>query len=127
VRDIVVCGHSSCGAMRALSSGELPAGSEHLARWIAHAEPSKARLLRESRISAAIPDVDRLSRAHVLQQIDHLRAFPAVADGVADGRLTLHAWWFDLANAEVLAYDAQAGDFLPLVEREAVSAVGASS
>ena len=60
--------------------------------------------------------VNRLSQAHVLQQIDHLRSYPSVAERVADGAVTLHAWWFDLANAEVLAFDGRSGAFVPVVD-----------
>ncbi|MCK6506767.1 carbonic anhydrase [Myxococcota bacterium] len=114
VRDVVVCGHSACGAMRALATGQWPADARHLGAWLAQARPSLARLEREPRLDAPDP-VDRLSQAHVLQQLDHLRSYPEVARREAEGRLALHAWWFDLARAEVLAWDATSGRFLPLV------------
>lgn len=116
VRDVVVCGHSSCGAMRAALLGDRPAGAPNLDRWLAHVEPSRVRLGRELRLDAGLDPVDRLSQAHVLQQIDHLRTYPAVAQRVAAGELTLRAWWFDLADAQVLAHDPASGRFRPLVD-----------
>ncbi|MFZ5475394.1 MAG: carbonic anhydrase [Myxococcota bacterium] len=115
VRDIVVCGHSSCGAMRALLTGERPDPSPSLDRWLEQARPSLGRLRREEALAPSLPDVDRLSQAHVLEQIDHLRGYVPVAERLAAGTLNLHAWWFDLANAEVLAFDADKRVFLPLV------------
>lgn len=126
VRDIIVCGHSSCGAMRAALDGDLPANAPHLATWLAHAEPSLARLQREPHLAPALAQEDRLSRAHVLQQLDHLRTYPVVAEGVAAGRLRLHAWWFDLANAEVLAFDPRERVFSRLVDLLAETADGPS-
>ena len=114
VRDVVVCGHSACGAMRALATGERPADAFHLGAWLDQARPSLTRLEREPGLTATDP-VDRLSQAHVLQQLDHLRSYPEVARREAQGTLRLHAWWFDLARAEVLAWDAAQGHFLPLV------------
>ncbi len=116
VRDVVVCGHSSCGAMRAVLLGDRPDGAPNLDRWLLQVEPSVRRLEREPRLDLALDAEDRLSQAHVLQQIDHLRTYPAVAERVAAGELTLRAWWFDLAHAQVLAHDAESGSFRPLVE-----------
>lgn len=115
VRDVVVCGHSSCGAMRALATGQWPDGAHHLAAWLDQARPSLDRLSREEGLEATDP-VDRLSQAHVLQQLDHLRSYPEVARREAEGRLRLHAWWFDLARAEVLAWDPVTRRFRGLVE-----------
>jgi len=115
VRDIVVCGHSSCGAMRAAMDGPPPPGTPHLDHWLAHTRPSLERLAREVALCPERPAADRPSQAHVLQQIDHLRAYPAVAERIAAGRLALHAWWFDLADAEVLVYDAAIRAYRPLV------------
>lgn len=116
VRDIVVCGHSSCGAMRAVLEGDRPADAPGLDRWLEHTGPSIERLQREHALGVSLPPIDRLSLAHVLQQVEHLRSYPAVAERVVGQRLRLHAWWFDLANAQVLAFDAGRGDFVPLVD-----------
>lgn len=116
VRDVVVCGHSSCGAMRALLSGDRPEGAPHLDRWLGHGRASLERLAREPQLDAALPEVDRLSQAHVLQQLDHLRSYPVVVERLDAGTLALHAWWFDLAEAQVLALDPATGRFRPLVD-----------
>lgn len=116
VRDIVVCGHSECGAMRAVLDTARPAGAPSLDRWLEHTAPSLSRLEGEPRLGPSLPALDRLSLAHVLQQVDHLRSYPAVAQRLEEGRLRLHAWWFDLANAQVLVFDSASGDFVPLAE-----------
>ncbi len=123
VRDVVVCGHSACGAMRAALLGDRPADAPNLDRWLGHVEPSLRRMEREPRLDGSLDPEDRLSQAHVLQQIDHLMTYPAVAQRVAAGELTLRAWWFDLAHAQVLAHDPEAGRFRPLVELMDESAV----
>jgi carbonic anhydrase len=107
VRDIVVCGHSSCGAMRAALSGERPAATPNLGGWLEHSRASLARLHDQPGLPADLPEEDRLSMAHVLQQLDHLRTYPAVSERLADGRIRLHAWWFDLQHAEVLGWDGE--------------------
>lgn len=115
VADIVVCGHSGCGAMRAVLTGERPKGAPSLDRWLSHTEPSMRRMKAANGFAPLLAPEDRLSQAHVLQQVEHLRSYAPVGERLSGGRLTLHAWWFDLANAEVLAYDSDAGAFLPIV------------
>jgi len=98
VRDIVVCGHSDCGAMHALCGGlpKLPAGP--LRTWLGLGAPD----------DAAGADVNQTSRRNVLFQIRHLLAYPSVARSLAEGRLQLHALWFDIRGLEVLYYEQDA-------------------
>ena len=63
--------------------------------------------------------MDRLSQANVLLQLEHLRTYPVVERAEKESGLRLHAFWFDIANAEVLAYDPGQDRFLPLDERQA--------
>ena len=116
VRDVVVCGHSGCGAMRAVLSGERVERAPNLDRWLDYTTPSIARAAREEGLAPSLSPADRLSQAHVLQQIDHLRSYPVIAERLAEQSLALHAWWFDVAHAEVLAFDAASGAFTPLVD-----------
>lgn len=113
VADIVVCGHSDCGAMHALMEGRENVEAPHLRAWLRHGEPSLARL------PAGVVDAERcneLSRVNVLQQIEHLRSYPVVRERVADKRLRLHAWWFDLSTADVYAHDDRGDRFILIDE-----------
>ena len=114
VRDVIVCGHSECGAIRAIHDGRTPAGAPHLKAWLEHGQ----RVLK--RDAGAIPDGlashDHLSQQNVLLQLDHLRTYPAIHAAESTGRLRLHAWWFDIRHAEVLDYERASGRFVPLDE-----------
>lgn len=118
VNDVVICGHSHCGAMKALRNG---VGHEHpgLAEWLEHARPAQAKAFQHPHVGAGLPDEDRLSQLNVLAQIEHLRRHPSVRARLAAGSLRLHAWWFDLATAEVNAYDAATGRFTPVAPLDA--------
>jgi carbonic anhydrase len=120
VADIAVCGHSNCGAMNAVIKGRqtLADKAPNLAIWLQHAEPSRERLAREPRLDPTRPESDRLSQANVLQQLDHVATFPAVARRLAQGQVRLHALWFDLAHAMVSLFEADHGRFVPLDEAE---------
>lgn len=115
VNDIIVCGHSSCGAMTALLEGRERLSSPNLRSWLRHAEPAVARLAEPLGPRA----LDQLSQGNVLLQLEHLRTYPMVAREEAAGRLQLHAFWFDIAQAEVLAHEAASGAFVPLDEAHA--------
>lgn len=116
VRDVVVCGHSECGAMRALLSGGYPGGSPNLEHWLDVGRSSVGRMERAAGVGAHLPLHDRLSQVNVLQQLENLRSYPVVQERIAAGELGLHAWWFDLAGAEVQAFDVDRGQFVPLGE-----------
>ena len=95
VRDIVVCGHSDCGAMRAHCQGHdhLPDG------------PLKAWLEMGATAEGAGLDTSEASRRNVLAQLAHLRGYPSVARAIAERGLRLHGLWFDIRPLDVLYYD----------------------
>jgi carbonic anhydrase len=117
VRDVVVCGHSECGAMRAVLSGAAPDRAVNLAHWLQAAAPSARRLAEHPVFGAPLEMHDRLSQVNVLQQLEHLRTYPIVREREAAGTLRLHGWWFDIARAEVDAFAPELGRFVSLVER----------
>ncbi|HVE41927.1 MAG TPA: carbonic anhydrase [Planctomycetota bacterium] len=120
VSDIIVCGHSECGAMRLLAEEKPPAyPAPHLQAWLRHAEGALRRVKAGETLKAELPIHNHVSQFNVLQQLENLRTYPSVRDRLATGRLRLHAWWFDIAQAEVLAYEAQSGQFIIIDDDEA--------
>ncbi|MBK1786232.1 SulP family inorganic anion transporter [Prauserella cavernicola] len=114
VREIVVCGHSSCGAMKALV-GDVPGGMPSLARWLRHGEPSVRRYRAEGSVTCdgTVQDLpgDRLALHNVLQQLDHLRGYAAVAEAERKGELQLTGMYFDVGNAQVYLLDGDRATF----------------
>ena len=114
VKDIIVCGHSSCGAMAGLLRGRQNVAAPHLRSWLRHAE----RAL--DGVNVTSPQApDQLSQANALLQIENLKTYPIVAQAEREGRLKLHAFWFDIATAEVLVHDPAQGKYVPLDESQA--------
>jgi carbonic anhydrase len=115
VSDIVVCGHTQCGAMAALLSGVPdPSATPHLAAWLAVAAPVR-EIIRRDYANVADP-VTAAAEENVLFAIENLQTYPGVAQQLTDGRLRLHGWCFKIATAEMFAYDPDARQFLPLVK-----------
>jgi carbonic anhydrase len=112
VRDIIVCGHSDCGAMKAFSNPDALAQMPNVAAWLRHAHAA------HSVVCSAYHDLDDASAAralaleNVVVQLNHLRTHPSVASAVAKGELTLHGWFFDIETGDILALDGDAGTFV---------------
>jgi carbonic anhydrase len=113
VKDIIVCGHSECGGIRALCQGRHAVQVPHLRSWLRHAEPALERHRRGERLATAPGQwINEVSQLNVLEQLRNLESYPVVREAVAQGELRLHGWWFDIEAAEVLAYDPQAKAFV---------------
>src|SRR5207248_6283157 len=93
VRDIIVCGHSSCGAMTGLVRGRENLPAPHLKSWLRHAERALERIADRAAPGAA----DQLSQANALLQLEHLRSYTLGERAEKENGLQLHAFWFDLA------------------------------
>ncbi len=105
VADIVVCGHSECGAMKTVATGHTNPQAPNLDRWLCHADPAAARLEQEGPLNPSLQSHDQLSQLNVLVQLEHLMSYPIVRDRAAAGALHLSGWWFDIATGEMFAYE----------------------
>ncbi|MFI6771761.1 solute carrier family 23 protein [Nocardia sp. NPDC050412] len=105
VRSIVVCGHSSCGAMKALHSGaDTGPGIEP---WLAHAHPSLEQFqfghpVAQAAAAAGFGEVDQLSMVNVAVQLETLHRHPAVRAAMAERDVTVSGLFFDIASARVI-------------------------
>ncbi|MFF8812206.1 carbonic anhydrase [Streptomyces pactum] len=102
VRDIVVCGHSACGAMTALAEGHDLTGAPTVAEWLRHAD---AAVARTAGMAAGPEKVGALVRRNVSAQLTNLTTHPSVARALTEGKVTLHGWVFDIATGGVEALD----------------------
>jgi len=118
VSDVVVCGHSQCGAMQALLEGNpKPGAMPHLDEWLAVASP--VRDVIERNYTHVTERMDRMTAAaeeNVLFALDNLHTYPAVQARLQDGSLHLHAWFFKIATAELFAFDPEQRQFAPLAD-----------
>jgi carbonic anhydrase len=116
VPDVIVCGHSRCGAMKAVIQPSDLNGLPRMAQWLTHAEATSQIIKAQYGHLDAGPLWTATAEENVLVQIENLRTHPAVAAGLAAGTLKLHGWMFKMETGEVFAYDPLRGQFLPLAE-----------
>jgi carbonic anhydrase len=112
VKRIVVCGHSHCGAIRALY-GEVPTQAHNLARWL--------ELGREAALPVAEPSPEALRRTEqraIVLQLERLMDYPMVRERVQAGELSLHGWHYVIEDGEVHVFDVQRGGFVPASQAE---------
>lgn len=116
VKDIIICGHSHCGAMHGLLHPEKVASLPAVSAWLSHAEMTR-RIMRKN---YGHLEGDRLLTAtveeNVLVQIENLQTLPAVGSRLVRGDLHLHGWVYEIETAEVFAYDEGNGQFVKLAE-----------
>jgi carbonic anhydrase len=127
IEDVVVCGHSDCGAMKAILRENRLDKMPAVASWIKHAAAAKEI------VDATLPgNADEHARLHalvhenVLCQIRNLQTHPIVAARLATGRLRLYGWVYNIENGSVDTYDAEAGRFVPLTLGRPVHATSRS-
>lgn len=117
VSDIVICGHSQCGAISALL-GETSVGKStpHLRDWLNLAAPV-LETMRSQYTHLTEPATRSVAAAeeNVLFGLDNLHSYPCVQEGLAKGTLRLHGWFFKIATAELFIYDPETRQFSPLV------------
>ncbi|MFE4106769.1 carbonic anhydrase [Almyronema epifaneia] len=114
IKQIIVCGHTNCGAMKGLLQlGKLQEEMPLVYNWLKHTEATR-RLVNEnySHLDKA-ETLDVLVGENVLTQIDNLRTYPVIRSKLHRGDLSIHAWIYNIENGELLAYDAERHAYVP--------------
>jgi len=122
VSDIIVCGHSHCGAIEALYKEITPTPENiHTIKWLelgleakkvamlAYKNESKEKILRYT------------EKISVVYQIDNLLTYPGIKRRVEEGTLFLHAWYYDMESGFIEYYDDDSYEFKPLTKEEIIA------
>jgi len=124
VRHIIVCGHSDCGAIKAVLPPDPADPRDHrnlprlplTSKWLGYIEPAWKYL------PPGTPSDDHralhtaLIHANVIAQLENLKTHPEVARAVAHGALQTHGWYYDILTGAVEAYDERERHFVALEE-----------
>ncbi|QDU98907.1 carbonic anhydrase [Lignipirellula cremea] len=115
IRDIIICGHSHCGAMGGLLNPEAIKEMPAVQAYLQHAEATR-RIVNENYKHLTDPD-KRLTltvEENVLVQLENLRTHPSVAAAVGRGDLKLHGWVYKFETGDVFGFDPEENAFLPV-------------
>jgi len=127
VRDIIVCGHSGCGAMKAVANPESLAGMPNVAAWLNHSDAAQKVVADAYHNLDEDARVRAISLENVVAQIAHLRTHPSVASGLARGEISLHGWFVDIHAGQVLGLDGETGRFVVMREDQPLPVAVAAS
>ena len=111
VSDIIVCGHSECGAMQAILQGRQKIAGEHLQSWLEYGEKASS-LISKIKFSESLAKHNQVSQANVLLQLTHLKTYPLIQERIKVGQLNLHGWWFDIGSGNVYSLDETTVQFV---------------
>ena len=116
VKHVVICGHTDCGAMKALLQPASTDSMPTVKSWLRNAQAalSVANSLAEPDENPS-KRLARLTEENVLLQIQHLRTHPSVAGAMAREELTISGWVYDIATGEVRISENGDRAFRPVV------------
>ena len=127
VEHVVVLGHALCGGVAALVDGDASAFAkfDYLSTWTSIAREVRDEVVHEL---AGLPRgqvLRAVEQAAVVNSVRNLMSFPWLAERVAAGQVMLHAWWFNLTEGQLYAFEPKSARFLavqgvelePAVER----------
>ena len=115
VKDVVICGHSHCGAMAGMNDpsqlGALPA----VRSWLVNSEEAAQKMADQyADLEDPALRLEKAVELNVLAQLNNLKTHPSVASGLEAGTLGLHGWTYQFEEGNVRVYDAVSGDFKSL-------------
>lgn len=117
VRDVILCGHTGCGAMKELLEQAHTRDLPDVTSWLEQAGSSSRWLrstLRDVKTLSAEDKLNLVTEANVVLQLEHLRQHAAVREGLIAGSIKLHGWVYDIVSGEIRSLDADSGVFHPL-------------
>ena len=118
IRNIIICGHSQCGAMKALLSDQpldhLPA----VKAWCAHAESTRRIVRQKYRNLNGDELAVAATEENVLVQMNNLSTHPSVAARLASAELRIFGWYYDIGSGQVLQYEPSQGRFVGICDYE---------
>ena len=114
VKHVIICGHSDCGAMKAVLNPDPLEKMPTVKAWLRHAEVARTVVADNCPACSGSDMLGVLTEENVVAQLNHLCTHPSVASRLASGQLFIHGWVYDIETSQIKAYDAEAGSFRPI-------------
>ncbi len=105
VRHAIVCGHSDCGALKAALDRKSLENLPKARRWLEHVEAAFAYRQPLNPADGESAELAALIRGNVVAQLKNLQAQLPVRNAMAEGRLTVHGWYYDILTGRIEEYD----------------------
>ena len=102
IKNIVICGHSDCGAMAALNSRDESLTA--MTRWLSYAKNDESKQTQP---------LEKVVKANILYQVENLKGYAPVKKAISCGEIFIYAWYYDLGQQTVDVYAPKKKEFLP--------------
>lgn len=119
ISNIIICGHSECGAMQAVMNGFDNQCCPHLSTWLQFADESRNKVDAGHILDPKLSKENQISQINVLQQMEHIVSYPFIRERIEQKKLRVHGWWFDIARADVYCYEPDRNHFVLIDKIEA--------
>ncbi len=116
VSDIIICGHSECGAIQALVANNEQTTYPHVTEWLEYGKKALEKIRHGLVLDSHLSFHNQISQVNVLQQMEHLKTYQFIQEKIKNNTLRIHGWWFDIASIEVLYYCPNTQKFLLIDE-----------
>jgi len=114
LKHIIVCGHTDCGAMRAVLKPEMAGEMPAVRNWLQHAQCARRIVKDRHGHEEEHVQLRRLVEENVMEQLVNLHTHPSVASRVFSGAVHLYGWVYEIGTGKVFAFDAASNEFRPL-------------
>lgn len=115
VSEIIICGHTHCGAIASLYTNIDEKPFVHTKKWLSLGKDAQTLALRTLGEDANKNELLRLTeKLSVVSQIEHLLTYPFVKERVDAGKLHIHGWMYDISNGDIEYYDPDECEFKSL-------------
>lgn len=117
IKDIIICGHSDCGAMKGALNPEGLTAVPHVAGWLAHSATAAASARKRCVGGDDAELLKEVTETNVVLQMLHLRTHPYIAEGLAEGSLNLHGWVYNIGEGSIKVYNEKTDTFEPYTKK----------
>ncbi|MBL4789904.1 MAG: carbonic anhydrase [Kordiimonadaceae bacterium] len=113
-QEIIVCGHTDCGAMKGALNPEMLEGLPHVCDWLKHSHAA-LQITKDHHSNLTKTDkLNKLIEENVISQLTHLRTYPFIASQLRAKKVNLHGWVYDIRSGQITEYNEETGQFEPL-------------
>lgn len=114
VRQIILLGHTGCGAIKALVD---KIDDEEIFSFVEVAQSALTKAKAHTGKDAAYTDLLRATEEQiVLESAENLKTYPSVKKGLADGTLKISPWIFDMESGTLKEFNPQTKNFEPIAD-----------
>lgn len=115
VSEIIICGHSNCGAMKAIAECSCMDTMPAVEHWLRYADAARA-VVENKKYATPEIKLNEMVKENVIAQLHNIKTHPSVAVALRKGTVRLHGWVYDIESGQILALTKGGDTFISLSE-----------